>query len=66
MIHLEKIQEAAENLKDVAVHTPLVKNENLSERFAAQVYLKREDLQPVRSYNCVEPIIESVHFQKRI
>jgi threonine dehydratase len=25
MIHLEKIQEAAENLKDVAVHTPLVK-----------------------------------------
>lgn len=50
MIHLEKIQEAAENLKDVAVHTPLVKNENLSERFAAQVYLKREDLQPVRSY----------------
>jgi len=50
MIHLAKIQEAAENLKGVAVHTPLVKNENLSERFAAQVYLKREDLQPVRSY----------------
>ena len=38
MIHLAKIQEAAENLKGVAVHTPLVKNENLSERFAAQVY----------------------------
>lgn len=50
MIHLAKIQKAAENLKGVAVHTPLVKNENLSERFAAQVYLKREDLQPVRSY----------------
>ena len=50
MIHLGKIKEAAENLKGIAVHTPLVKNENLSERFAAQVYLKREDLQPVRSY----------------
>ena len=50
MIHLTKIQEAAENLNGVSVHTPLVKNENLSEQFAAQVYLKREDLQPVRSY----------------
>ena len=50
MIHLTEIQKAAENLKGVAVHTPLVKNENLSEQFAAQVYLKREDLQPVRSY----------------
>ena len=49
MIDLTKIQQAAENLKDVSVHTPLVKNENLSEHFAAQVYLKREDLQPVRS-----------------
>ena len=44
MIHLTKIQEAAENLNGVSVHTPLVKNENLSEQFAAQVYLKREDL----------------------
>ena len=50
MIHLGKIKEASQNLKGIAVHTPLVKNENLSERFAAQVYLKREDLQPVRSY----------------
>lgn len=50
MMKLEMIQKAAENLKSVVVHTPLVKNENLSERFDAQVYLKREDLQPVRSY----------------
>ncbi|WP_332021959.1 pyridoxal-phosphate dependent enzyme, partial [Kaistella sp.] len=50
MISLESIRAAAENLKGVSVHTPLMKNENLSERFAAQVYLKREDLQPVRSY----------------
>ena len=50
MMKLEMIQKAADNLKTVVIHTPLVKNENLSERFDAQVYLKREDLQPVRSY----------------
>ncbi|ESU26500.1 ilvA protein [Flavobacterium limnosediminis JC2902] len=32
------------------MHTPLVKNENLSEELSAQVWLKREDLQPIRSY----------------
>ncbi|WP_297983497.1 threonine ammonia-lyase IlvA [uncultured Chryseobacterium sp.] len=50
MISLKSIQEAAENLNGVAVHTPLMKNENLSERHNTQVFLKREDLQPVRSY----------------
>lgn len=50
MILLEKIYQAKESIQDVAVHTPLVKNENLSEEFSAQVWLKREDLQPVRSY----------------
>ncbi|MBS1730476.1 MAG: threonine ammonia-lyase IlvA [Bacteroidetes bacterium] len=50
MIKLEMIQTAAKNLKGVAIHTPLVKNENLSEQFNTQVSLKREDLQPVRSY----------------
>lgn len=47
---LEKVYEAKERIKHVAIHTPLMKNENLSEEFLAQVYLKREDLQPVRSY----------------
>ncbi len=47
---LDKIYEARERIKNVAVHTPLMKNENLSEEFSAQVFLKREDLQPVRSY----------------
>ena len=50
MILLEKVYQAKESIQDVAVHTPLVKNENLSEEFSAQVWLKREDLQPVRSY----------------
>lgn len=47
---LKKVYEARNRIKGVAVHTPLMKNDNLSEEFSAQVYLKREDLQPVRSY----------------
>lgn len=47
---LEKVYEARERIKNVAIHTPLMKNENLSDEFSAQVFLKREDLQPVRSY----------------
>ena len=47
---LEKVYQAKERIKDVAIHTPFMKNENLSEEFSAQVWLKREDLQPVRSY----------------
>lgn len=50
MIDVQTVQKAAENLRRVAVHTPLIKNENLSDCYAAQVFLKREDLQPVRSY----------------
>lgn len=47
---LDKVYEAKEQIKNVALHTPLMKNVNLSEEFFTQVYLKREDLQPVRSY----------------
>ena len=47
---LGKVYKARDRIKGVAVHTPLIKNENLSEEFSAQIYLKREDLQPVRSY----------------
>ena len=47
---LDKIYRAKERIKGVAIHTPLMRNENLSEEFSAQIYLKREDLQPVRSY----------------
>jgi threonine dehydratase len=41
---------AAERLKNVVVRTPLALNQNLSRRFQCAVYLKREDLQVVRSY----------------
>jgi threonine dehydratase len=47
---IKNIQQALTRLKDVVLHTPLQKNINLSNRFRANVLLKREDLQVVRSY----------------
>ncbi len=50
MIHIKNIQAASELLKGVVAKTPLLKNLNLSERYEADILLKREDLQVVRSY----------------
>ncbi len=44
------IVQAAERLRGIATHTPLQRNLNLSDRYEANIYLKREDLQIVRSY----------------
>jgi threonine dehydratase len=44
------IESAAKNLAGVINRTPLQYNANLSRRFDCNVYLKREDLQVVRSY----------------
>ncbi|HEX4372414.1 MAG TPA: threonine ammonia-lyase [Puia sp.] len=41
---------AKERLSKVVIKTPLQLNRNLSRRYNANVYLKREDLQIVRSY----------------
>jgi threonine dehydratase len=41
---------AAERLKTVVNRTPLSLNHNLSRKYQCNVYLKREDLQVVRSY----------------
>ncbi|MFT3934387.1 MAG: threonine ammonia-lyase [Chitinophagaceae bacterium] len=41
---------AAERLKKVVNRTPLTLNANLSRKYQCNVYLKREDLQVVRSY----------------
>src|SRR5438128_234908 len=41
---------ASARLKDVVKHTPLIFNAKLSEKYGAEIYLKREDLQIVRSY----------------
>lgn len=47
---IQDITNAKIRLNDVILHTPLQKNMNLSEEFKANVLLKREDLQVVRSY----------------
>ncbi len=41
---------AADRIKNVIYRTPLVLNQNLSKKYQANIYLKREDLQIVRSY----------------
>lgn len=50
MVHLEDVVIAYQKLKDVVAHTPLQKNERLSEKYECNIYLKREDLQHVRSF----------------
>ena len=44
------IERAATILKDITYKTPLIKNINVSKEHNANVFLKREDLQTVRSY----------------
>ena len=41
---------AAARLRKVVLKTPLMLNQNLSNKYQANIYLKREDLQNVRSY----------------
>ena len=41
---------ATEAIRDLFPETPLQRNALLSERFGAEIWLKREDLTPVRSY----------------
>ncbi|WP_240410010.1 threonine ammonia-lyase [Flavisolibacter nicotianae] len=43
-------QQAVERLKPVVTRTPLAYSRNLSRRYGCEVYLKREDMQVVRSY----------------
>lgn len=50
IVQMEDIIIANHALKDIVTHTPLQKNDILSERFQCNVYLKREDLQIVRSF----------------
>ncbi len=44
------VDEAAKRLKGVVSKTPLQYNKRLSEQYNAHIYLKREDLQEVRSF----------------
>ncbi len=47
---INRIAQAAQRLKEVVRHTPLMQNENLSAAYGANIWLKREDIQVVRSY----------------
>ena len=50
LIQVKDILKAHQNVKDVVIHTPLQRNDRLSERYGCNIYLKREDLQVVRSF----------------
>jgi threonine dehydratase len=50
MLDLSNIEQVYRRLQSVVVKTPLSKNLNISDFHKANVYLKREDLQHVRSY----------------
>jgi len=50
MISFKGIVEASKVLEGVAIKSPLIYNSLLSNRYGCHVWLKREDLQPVRSY----------------
>nr|MDA3858374.1 pyridoxal-phosphate dependent enzyme [Roseovarius sp.] len=43
-------QAAETAMREVFEPTPLQRNDHLSERYGAEILLKREDLSPVRSY----------------
>lgn len=50
MVSLDKIDAAYERIRDVVVETPFLENYNLSEKYGCKVFLKREDMQTVRSF----------------
>ncbi|WP_294321103.1 threonine ammonia-lyase IlvA [uncultured Chryseobacterium sp.] len=47
---LEAVKKARKSIESVVNYTPLQYSQRLSEKFGARIFLKREDLQPVRSY----------------
>ena len=50
LFDIKNIQKAKDIVRGVALVTPLQHNERLSEQYDANVYFKREDLQPIRSF----------------
>ena len=47
---VDNVEKATEGMRELFSETPLQKNEFLSQKYEADVFLKREDLSPVRSY----------------
>ena len=50
LINIENIRNASNKLADVVIKSPLEKNLKLNSDFNSNIYLKREDLQQVRSF----------------
>lgn len=50
LISVSKIKEAAQRLEGIVTRTPLQLNAGLSDKYGCKIYLKREDLQIVRSF----------------
>ncbi len=50
LIPISKIKKAQERLKGVVINTPFQLNLGLSDKYDCDIYLKREDLQIVRSF----------------
>ena len=50
LISIEEITRARHRLAGVALRTPLMRSTRLSQKYGADIWLKREDLQEVRSY----------------
>ncbi|MET3659975.1 threonine ammonia-lyase IlvA [Aquamicrobium ahrensii] len=46
----DRVATAAEATREIFPQTPLQKNDYLSQKYGARIFLKREDLTPVRSY----------------
>jgi len=49
-VFLDDVKQAVEAVRALFEPTPLQRNEFLSQKYGAEIYLKREDLTPVRSY----------------
>lgn len=49
-ITTESILKAKQDFWDFIKTSPLMKSDRLSKLYNAEIYIKREDLQPVRSY----------------
>jgi threonine dehydratase len=47
---LAHVEQAALNIQNIAIDTPLEYSERLSQKYNAEIYLKREDLQRCRSF----------------
>ena len=50
IVNKQLVEAARQEVREIFPETPLQLNEHLSRRYGAEIWLKREDLSPVRSY----------------